>query len=74
MRNAKIDRLLTRQQAIRDAIKEETRHAKTRKQKALFAAVQRAGLLDLSDDQIEAVLKAYQPKADGTGNDGGSEA
>lgn len=59
MRNEKLDKLLARQQALKDAIKDETRQIKVRKQKALFGAVQRAGLLDLSDDEIEAALKAF---------------
>lgn len=59
MQNEKIKRLIARQEALKQAIKDETKHAKVRKQKALFGAVQRAGLLDLSDDEIEAALKAY---------------
>lgn len=60
MQSEKLKKLMVRQQALKDAIKEETRQTKVRKQKALFGAVQRAGLLDLSDDELEAALKAYQ--------------
>lgn len=62
MHTEKIEKLLARQRAIKDAIKQETRQAKARKQKALFAAVKRAGLLDLSGDQIETVLRNYKQK------------
>lgn len=70
MRNEKLEKLLSRQQALKDAIRGEIRAGKARKQKALFGAVQRAGLLDLSDDEIEAALKAYQATR-GTGGNGG---
>lgn len=71
MRNEKIESLLAREkalkQAIKQAIKDEVRHAKRRKQKALFIAVQRAGFLDLSDDELEAALKAYHTARDHAG-------
>lgn len=60
MKNQKIAKLLARQQALKEAIKEETRHARAQKQKALFDAVKRVGLLDLEDDEIETALRAYQ--------------
>lgn len=70
MRNEKLEKLLARQQALKETIRGEIRAARARKQKALFGAVQRAGLLDLSDDQIETALKAYQA-AKGTDSNGG---
>ena len=72
MKNDKLDKLLARQAALKDMIREESRHAKVRKQKSLFGAVKRAGLLDLADDEIEAALRAYQASR-GT-NSGESQA
>jgi len=74
MRNDRIEKLLARQRAIKDALREETRHAKVRKQKALFGAVKRAGLLDLNNDEIEAALQAYQTSLGDTGNDSETES
>lgn len=73
MRNEKIEKLLARQEELKKTIKEEVRHAKTRKQKALFGAVQRVGLLDLTDDEIEAALRAYQASRGGSDNGGESQ-
>jgi len=60
MSNTKLDRMLVRQQALKDAIRQEKHHARQRKQKALFGVVRRAGLLDLTDDEIEAALQSYR--------------
>ena len=60
MPSSKIDKLLARQLALKDAIREEKRHDRLRKQKALFTTVKRLGLLDLEDDEVEAALQAYK--------------
>lgn len=59
MPNTKLSKLLVRQAAIKDAIRAEARVVKSRKQKALFNAARRAGLLDVADDELEEALRAF---------------
>lgn len=74
MHNQRISKLLARQQALNAALRDEVRHAKARKQKALFDAVRRAGLLDLPEDEIEAALRSYHPPSRGDTDRGGPKS
>jgi len=69
MNNPRLNKLLARQQGLREAINRERRQERQRKQKALFVATKRAGLLDLTDDQIEAALREYQQTHKRNSND-----
>jgi len=69
MNNSRLNKLLARQQGLKEAINHERRQGRLRKQKALFGAAKRAGLLDLTDDEIEMALREYQQTHNQNSND-----
>lgn len=70
MNTSKLQTLIARQSALEDAIRSEQRLSRQRKQKALFKTIQKLGLLDLTDDQLESALRIYTAGRNTTGNEG----